>query len=65
MAGVMDAAGATRQQAGRFVQHYTNPKKDTFGNGSRSAIAAGYAETRGTETGARLVANGSVRNQEA
>ncbi len=28
----------------KFVAHYADPTKDTFGNGTKSAIAAGYSE---------------------
>ncbi|MCH6554044.1 MAG: hypothetical protein IH793_07800 [Acidobacteria bacterium] len=28
----------------KFIANYTDPTKETFGNGTRSAIAAGYSE---------------------
>ncbi len=33
----------------KFVAHYTDPTKETFGNGKRSAIAAGYSERSAKE----------------
>ncbi len=36
-----------RQQ--KFIANYTDPTKETFGNGKRSAIAAGYSERSAKE----------------
>ena len=47
----------------RFVKAYTDPKSPTFSNGSKSAVAVGYAETRGKETASRLVTSGNVSNE--
>lgn len=33
----------------KLVAHYTDSTKETFGNGKRSAIAAGYSESSATE----------------
>ncbi len=33
----------------KFIAHYTDPTKETFGNGTRSAIAAGYSEKSAAE----------------
>ena len=47
----------------RFVKEYTNPKKDSFGNGSRSLQAAGYS-TQTPEQGAhQLIRNNDVQNE--
>jgi phage terminase small subunit len=33
----------------KLVAHYTDPTKETFGNGRKAAIAAGYSESSATE----------------
>ena len=47
----------------RFVQHYTNPKKDTFGNGTRSAEAAGYVAKSAEHQAHRLTRNEQVSGE--
>ena len=47
----------------RFIKAYTDPKKPTFGNGTKAAEAAGYMETRAPGTGSRLVNNGEVSHE--
>ena len=47
----------------RFIAQYTDPSKESFGNGTKSAIAAGYSETRGKQTGSRLVTNGDIQHE--
>lgn len=46
-----------------FVAAYTDPESPTFGNGTQSAIAAGYAATPAARVeSTRLLANDSVSN---
>ncbi|KKN36135.1 hypothetical protein LCGC14_0776790 [marine sediment metagenome] len=49
----------------RFVEHYTNPnpKAKTFGNGTRTAIAAGYSEHTAKQGGSQVLANIDVQHE--
>lgn len=44
-----------------FVDHYTTPGTTTFGNATRSAVAAGYSEATANEQGSQLLVILSVR----
>ena len=47
----------------RFVKAYTNPKKPTFGNGTKAAEAAGYMEKSAEHQAHRLTRNEQVSNE--
>ena len=50
-----------RQQ--KFVKEYTNPKSKSFGNGTRSAEAAGYTAQRLDEAGSQILRNTAVQHE--
>lgn len=45
----------------RFVAEYTNPNGRGFLNGTRAALAAGYAKSGARTEGSRLLANADIR----
>ena len=47
----------------RFVKAYTDPKKPTFGNGSRAAETAGYTAQRLDEAGSQILRNTEVQHE--
>jgi hypothetical protein len=53
-----------RPKQRKLIAHYTDPtNKDTFGNGKRSAIAAGYSERSATETAYEILRNPHVQRE--
>ena len=48
----------------KFIAHYTDPnQKETFGNGTKSAIAAGYSERSATEIAYETLINPQVERE--
>lgn len=48
----------------KLIAHYTDPtNKDTFGNGKRSAIAAGYSETSAISTASEILTKPNVQRE--
>ncbi len=47
----------------KFIAYYTDPTKDTFGNGTKSAIAAGYSERSATEIAYETLINPQVERE--
>ena len=48
----------------KFIAHYTDPtNKETFGNGTRSAIAAGYTDKAPAEAAHQLLKNTQVERE--
>ncbi len=47
----------------KFVAHYTDPTKETFGNGTKSAIAAGYSKTSARSTASEILTKPNVRRE--
>lgn len=47
----------------KFIAYYTDQTKDTFGNATRSAIAAGYKGTNADVTGPRLLGNVGIQSE--
>ena len=47
----------------RFIANYTDPTKETFGNGTRSAIAAGYTDKAPAEAAHQLLRNTQVERE--
>ena len=47
----------------KFIAHYTDPTKETFGNGTKSAIAAGYTDKAPAEAAHQLLRNTKVRDE--
>jgi hypothetical protein len=47
----------------KFIANYTDPTKETFGNGTRSAIAAGYTDKAPAEAAHQLLRNTKVRDE--
>lgn len=46
-----------------FIANYTDPTKDTFGNATRSAIAAGYSEKTAYHTGYENLRKPQIQNE--
>ncbi len=48
----------------KLVAHYTDPtNKETFGNGRKSAIAAGYSETSAVSTASAILTKPNVQRE--
>ena len=47
----------------KFIAHYTDPTKETFGNGTKSAIAAGYTDKAPAEAAHQLLRNTQVERE--
>ena len=47
----------------KLVAHYTDPTKETFGNGGKSAIAAGYSETSAISTASAILTKPNVQRE--
>ena len=47
----------------KLVAHYTDPTKETFGNGTKSAIAAGYSEVSAMSTASAILRNPKVQRE--
>ncbi len=47
----------------KFIAYYTDPTKETFGNGKKSAIAAGYSERSATEIAYETLINPQVERE--
>ncbi len=48
----------------KFIAHYTDPtNKETFGNGTRSAIAAGYSERSAAVTAHETLRNPNIERE--
>ena len=47
----------------KLIAHYTDPTKETFGNGKRAAIAAGYSERSATEIAYETLRNPHVQRE--
>jgi len=44
----------------KFVANYTDPTKETFGNDTKSAIAAGYSKTSAKSTASEILTKPDV-----
>ncbi len=47
----------------RFIAHYTDPTKETFGNGTRSAIASGYTDKTPAKAAHQVLRSSKVRDE--
>ena len=47
----------------KFIAHYTDPTKETFGNGTKSAIVAGYTDKAPAVAAHQLLRNTKVRDE--
>ncbi len=48
----------------KLIAHYTDPtNKETFGNGGKSAIAAGYSETSAVSTASEILTKPNVQRE--
>ena len=47
----------------KFIAHYTDPTKETFGNGTKSAIAAGYTDKAPAEAAHQVLRSSKVRDE--
>ena len=45
----------------KFIAHYTDPTKETWSNGSRSAIAAGYTDKQPSRAANQVLKSSKVR----
>ena len=57
----MDKTLTPRQDA--FCNHYTTVGADTYSNGTKAALAAGYAETSAHVTATKLLKQEAIRNR--
>ncbi len=47
----------------KFIANYTNSTKETFGNGTKSAVASGYSEKGAATVGSRMLRNVEVERE--
>ncbi len=47
----------------KLIANYTDPTKETFGNGTKSAIAAGYSKTSARSTASEILTKPNVRRE--
>ncbi len=47
----------------KFIANYTDPTKETFSNGTKSAIAAGYSKTSARSTASEILTKPNVRRE--
>jgi phage terminase small subunit len=47
----------------KLIANYTDPTRETFGNGTKSAIAAGYSKTSARSTASEILTKPNVRRE--